>query len=201
MKANIQHRYHIDPWMAAALLLLSCGPLLIPLVYIVMNKNAAHSSYSGIVIIAVVGVAGVLACVSVRVFRGTKLHYCARTGQESSARTLVDSQSNVNATTIFGDTPLHLAVKYEHIGVVMVLVDAHANCDAANRVGQSPLHEAAINGNLTICQILLNGGAIPFRQDKWGRTPAQLARLKGHEALAGLIEKVAVNMQYRTERA
>lgn len=85
--------------------------------------------------------------------------------------TLLNSGSNVRATTKTGDTPLHWAATsyYPHL-TVQQLIDAGAQINTVNRRGMTAIHAAAEYGDASAVKILLAANADITIIDSQGKT-------------------------------
>jgi ankyrin repeat protein len=116
----------------------------------------------------------------------SELHYCALSGSEDEARTLLDSGQDPDLRDRDGFTPLHLAAQQSNLPVASLLLERGASVDPVNKFGNTPLFVAVFNsqGRGELIRTLRNAGADPFKQNLSGQTPLGLARLIANHDVA-----------------
>jgi ankyrin repeat protein len=75
-----------------------------------------------------------------------------------TARSLITTKIDVNATDVDGSTALHWAVQRDSVELVDLLLASGANPKAATRYSITPLHLACMSGNAAILERLLKAG-------------------------------------------
>ena len=99
--------------------------------------------------------------------RSTPLHWAAKNGLTTIARSLLDNGVAVSATDQFGRTPLHLAVASP--AMVALLIASGADVNVADVFGRTPLHEALPYQESVV--LLIDSGADVSARDFLGNTP------------------------------
>jgi ankyrin repeat protein len=97
-------------------------------------------------------------------------------------------------TSRYDGTALIAAAHLGHDGVVRQLIAAGAPLDHVNNLHWTALIEAIVLGDGGVrhqatVRALLDAGASTRLADRGGRTPLQLARARGHEAIAGMLQR------------
>lgn len=82
-----------------------------------------------------------------------------KSGDRTTALTLIQQKVNVNTPESDGTTALHWAVQKDDADLVDRLIKAGANVNARNDYGSTPMSEAAINGDAAVMDKLLKAGA------------------------------------------
>jgi Ca2+-binding EF-hand superfamily protein len=120
----------------------------------------------------------------------TPVHVAAYHGSTACLALLLrQDPSLVHARNAAGMTPLHVACQRGAAGCVKALIEAQ--CDVNTRdhtLGQTALHYAAERGNLFCVKLLLDNEADPSISNAKWKTPLDKALLKGHTAVAQLLE-------------
>jgi ankyrin repeat protein len=126
----------------------------------------------------------------------TALHWAARHDDLATAKSLLASKANPNATNRYGVTPLSLACTNGSAPLVTALLDAGADANLTLRGGETPLMTAARTGRLAAVQALLARGA---RADDKLPAGGQTALLwAAHEGHAPVVEAlIAAGADFR----
>lgn len=102
---------------------------------------------------------------------------------ETTLRSLLNSNVNVNQLGKKGRTPLYLASNLGAKNLVQLLLEKNAQVNLSNRNGKTPLFVAAKKGHVEIMKLLLQYGADLNQADKSGRTPLYQASQMGESHL------------------
>ncbi|HEY2380507.1 MAG TPA: ankyrin repeat domain-containing protein [Terriglobia bacterium] len=106
-----------------------------------------------------------------------------KSGDRTTALSLLQQKVNVNAPEADGTTALHWAVQKDDADLVDRLIKAGANVNAKNDYGSTPMSEAAINGDVAIMDKLLKAGASAESSNADGQTALMIvARTNNVEA-------------------
>jgi ankyrin repeat protein len=121
----------------------------------------------------------------------TPLHLAVFFNRNDIAELLIAEGADIDAVSKNGMavTPLHSALANRNGRIAMILIGKGADVNARSGAGYMPLHYTAANNMETIAEVLLERGVDTAAREAEGRTPYELARQKGHEDLAGLIER------------
>ena len=127
----------------------------------------------------------------------TALHWAARHDDLPTAKSLLTSRANPNATNRSGVTPLSLACTNGTAALVTALLDAGADANLALPGGETPLMTAARTGRLPVVSALLAKGArVDAKLAAGGQTALMWAAHHGHaDVVAALI---AAGADFRT---
>ncbi|EER27835.1 hypothetical protein D8B26_006053 [Coccidioides posadasii str. Silveira] len=115
--------------------------------------------------------------------RLTLLHIVSESGNDTIARTLIDSGANVNATDYYGRRPIHLACCEGKTEVIKLLLDSGADIMAQDNFGLTPFAYAARVDNAAALELvigrvrLVNGDLFLPKTD--GATPLHTAATDG----------------------
>ena len=82
------------------------------------------------------------------------LHYVARSGDRSAAKSLIEAGINVNKAGDLGYTPLHVACMRGDLEIVKLLVKSGANLFARSENETTPFMSAHAAGHDGICKFL-----------------------------------------------
>lgn len=136
--------------------MLACGPLIVPMVFIVFvgSNELADNMAVGVLLIATPAVIGLLMAALVLTVRGGKLHHCARTAQTEHIATLVSLGADVNRQTALGATALHYAAARGDRHSVKVLIDSGADPSLQDRQGRTPCDWAQARGQVEVVELL-----------------------------------------------
>lgn len=123
----------------------------------------------------------------------TALHFSCFFGQGTAAHILIEAGAPVDAvaSNAMKVMPLHSAASARNSEAARHLLEHGAPVNARQHGGWAPLHAAAQNGDRAMVELLLRHGADTKLANDEGKTAAMIAREKGHEELAGLLEKGA----------
>lgn len=104
----------------------------------------------------------------------------ARTQDQSSVRSLLDRNADVNARANDGSTALLWAAHWDDGATAELLIRARANANLANDFGMTPLSRACTNGSAAMVQRLLEAGANPNTRIGTGETPVMTCASSGN---------------------
>ena len=110
----------------------------------------------------------------------TPLHLAALEGHAAVAKSLLDSQAQVNARGLREETPLHMAMYDGHREMAELLLANQADVNAQSANGETPLHLAARKGHRELVELLLDHHAEVNARDRQDATPLQYAAAAGH---------------------
>ncbi|HVM92221.1 MAG TPA: ankyrin repeat domain-containing protein [Terriglobales bacterium] len=121
----------------------------------------------------------------------TALHFACFFGQSQAALELIEAGAAVDAVAAnpMKVMPLHSAASARNLEAARHLLEHGAPVNARQEKGWAPLHAAAQNGDRAMAELLLRHGADPRQANDDRKTAAMVAREKGHEDLAGLLER------------
>lgn len=91
------------------------------------------------------------------------LHYCARCGYTSVAKSILDSLCQIDPDEEFiGElAPIHVACRYNQISMLRLLLAHGCSPNLPSRVyGNTPLHYACFYGHLEVARVLLEEGQV-----------------------------------------
>ena len=115
----------------------------------------------------------------------TPLMECSRTGKLESVKSLVASDTEINAKeNRQGHTALMWAAAAKHADIVGVLIEHGAEVNGRSKGGFTPLMFAVQQGDMDAARMLLAAGADVNGATPDGDTPLLLASAGGHEELA-----------------
>jgi ankyrin repeat protein len=98
---------------------------------------------------------------------------------------------DARSTNRMQNTALHAALALSgDVGVVRRLVEAGVDVRTRGGGGYTPLHLAASRGNADAVALLVARGADPAARTDDGQTAADVARGRGHDAVAGQLDRV-----------
>ena len=123
----------------------------------------------------------------------TALHFTCFFGQAEAARVLIEAGAVVDAvaSNAMKVMPLHSAASARNVEAARHLLEHGAPVNARQQGGWVPLHAAAQNGDRAMVDLLLRHGADVKLANDEGKTAAMIARDKGHEELAGSLERAS----------
>jgi len=121
-------------------------------------------------------------------FGETALMYIALLGDVARAQKLIARGAKVNKE---GWTPLHYASTKGQVAMVKLLLTNGALPNDISPEGNTALFMAVQTESLETVQLLINAGADPTASNLKAQDSIDMARLKGKEALARALEKVA----------
>ena len=110
-----------------------------------------------------------------------------RTGDLAAVRSLIGSETDVDAPQGDGATALHWAAHRSDLEATELLLEAGAEVNAANALGATPLWLAAKNGAAGIAERLLDAGADPNVTLRMGETPLMSAARSGSLAVVEML--------------
>ena len=110
-----------------------------------------------------------------------------RTGDLAAVRSLIGSETDVDAPQGDGATALHWAAHRSDLEATALLIEAGAEVNAANALGATPLWLAAKNGAAGIAERLLDAGADPNVTLRMGETPLMSAARSGSLAVVEML--------------
>ena len=110
-----------------------------------------------------------------------------RTGDLAAVRSLIASETDIDAPQGDGATALHWAAHRSDLEATELLMEAGADVDAANALGATPLWLAAKNGAAGIAERLLDAGANPNVTLRMGETPLMSAARSGSLAVVEML--------------
>ena len=110
-----------------------------------------------------------------------------RMGDLAAVRSLIGSETDVDAPQGDGATALHWAAHRSDLEATALLIEAGAAVDAANALGATPLWLAAKNGAAGIAERLLDAGANPNVALRMGETPLMSAARSGSLAVVEML--------------
>ena len=106
----------------------------------------------------------------------TALHLAALEGSEDLARTLIEKNADVDASTSeTQSTPLHYAAQSGHIHIVKLLLGHDACIDLGDSFGETALHNSLRADHDDIAILLIHHGSPLFQPDHRGRIPLHFA--------------------------
>jgi ankyrin repeat protein len=112
-----------------------------------------------------------------------KLILVAGLGDVRKMKNLLDSGTDINATSATGRTALQWAAWAGHADVVLLLLESGSSINIASGDGSTALILAANEGSSDIVQILIDRNADVDAQDKEGMSALMLATLQNHEEI------------------
>ena len=117
------------------------------------------------------------------------LHFAALGDAPACVHALLDRGAAIDAKAANGFAPLHFAASYGCAAAARELLLRGADVNAAASGGERPLHLAAGRGLGAMCALLLGFGAdAGARLSLSGSSPARHAAMKGHAAVAAMLE-------------
>lgn len=134
------------------------------------------------------------ASVNVRAANGwTALTLASARGFDTVVTTLLLRDADPNIADIYGWTPLMRAVEQNRPAATRALLaSGRVDANARDENGHTALHHAAVQGLTEIARMLVEHGADVQIRDRGGRTPGMLAVAQGHEAIAEIIQRAAM---------
>ena len=117
----------------------------------------------------------------------TPLHHAAYEGHKKLIKIIVESGTNINATSDKRVTPLNTAVGMGLIDCVELLINLGANLNEKDGEGWTALHLSSYSGKIEIVKLLIDKGADINAQDVDGETP--LNRAENEKEIADLLRK------------
>ncbi|KAF8542374.1 hypothetical protein BDD12DRAFT_876727 [Trichophaea hybrida] len=127
----------------------------------------------------------------------TPLMVSAESGDEATARVLLDQEARIGAKDKNKQTALHFAAAKAHDQMIKLLFHRGADTEAMDGEGRTPLHHAASNGHNTTLQMLIKTLSVDKEvTDYYGRTALHHAASNGHDTtLRILIETLSVDKE------
>ena len=108
-----------------------------------------------------------------------RLVQAVKSGDKTTALSLLQQKIDVNASEADGTTALHYAVRADDEELVDRLIRAGANVKAANRYGVAVIYLACVNGNAAMIEKLLKAGADANAVSNEGETALMTAARTG----------------------
>jgi ankyrin repeat protein/protein-tyrosine-phosphatase len=118
----------------------------------------------------------------------TALHLASNCGYPYVVHLLLENGAEIDAETEYGWTPLFGSLA--HWWIMKMLLVRGANPNADNSYGGTILHRAARAGFTRAVRVLLEMGADRNLKTLYGTTALEEARLRGHHAIARLLQSV-----------
>lgn len=147
--------YKVDPWMAARVLMLACGPLVVPMAVVFFTGfDRLPNATLGFALMGAPAAVGLCMIALMLCLRGGSLHHCARTGQIEHMTRLLASSSEVNRKTILGATALHYAAARGDRQCVQTLLESGANPALYDHHGKTPCDWAQAQGQSDLTELL-----------------------------------------------
>lgn len=115
------------------------------------------------------------------------LYNAAREGNLKKVNQLIDSETNVDQSKLYGRTPLYIASAGGYTDVCALLIDRGADVNQADDDGWTPLLIASQCGHVKVCALLLDNGADVGQANNDGWTPLLGASLDGHADVCALL--------------
>ena len=131
-------------------------------------------------------------------FGETALMYIALLGDVARAQKLIARGAKVNKE---GWTPLHYASTKGQVGMVKLLLTNGALPNDISPEGNTALFMAVQTDSLETVQLLINAGADPTASNLKAQDSIDMARLKGKDALARALEKVAQERKLKEKQS
>uniref|UniRef100_A0A182QY78 Uncharacterized protein n=1 Tax=Anopheles farauti TaxID=69004 RepID=A0A182QY78_9DIPT len=132
-------------------------------------------------------------------YDSTPLHVAIAIDCNEIAAFLIESGTDVNASSKFGDTPLHVAARHGNIVAARMLILKYAAIDERNASGLTPLMQAMYSRNLDIMKLLIGAGANIDLLKLHLAEIEQLANLPAIHMFVdhyGLLEFLVLQLQY-----
>ena len=131
-------------------------------------------------------------------FGESALMYIALIGDISRAERLIARGAKINKE---GWTPLHYASTKGQAAMVKLLLSKGALPNDISPEGNTALFMAVQTENLETVQLLINAGADPTASNLKAQDSIDMARLKGKDALARALEKVAQERKLKQQQS
>lgn len=131
-------------------------------------------------------------------FGETPLMYVALLGDTARAQKLITRGAKVNKD---GWTPLHYASTKGQAAMVKLLLANGALPNEISPEGDTALFMAVQTDSLETVQLLINAGADPSASNLKAQDSIDMARLKGKDALARALEKVAQDRKLKQRQS
>lgn len=131
-------------------------------------------------------------------FGETPLMYVALLGDTARAQKLIARGAKVNKD---GWTPLHYASTKGQAAMVKLLLANGALPNEISPEGDTALFMAVQTDSLETVQLLINAGADPSASNLKAQDSIDMARLKGKDALARALEKVAQDRKLKQRQS
>lgn len=131
-------------------------------------------------------------------FGETPLMYVALLGDTARAQKLIARGAKVNKD---GWTPLHYASTKGQAAMVKLLLANGALPNEISPEGDTALLMAVQTDSLETVQLLINAGANPSASNLKAQDSIDMARLKGKDALARALEKVAQDRKLKQRQS
>ena len=112
----------------------------------------------------------------------------ANTGHRESVKSLINADSDIQASSVHWQPRLHLAAMTDNVAIVHMIIDGGADVNVtAPENGIRPLHIAATKGCVNVCEFLLKHGADMDAQTAAGDTALHLAAANKHLDVVSLL--------------
>jgi len=127
----------------------------------------------------------------------TPLMISAESGDEATARVLLDQEARIGAKDKNKLTALHFAAAKAHNQMIELLFHRGADKEAKDGEGRTALHHAALNGHNSTLQMLIKTFSVDKEaKDSEGRTALHHAASNGHNTtLQMLIKTLSVDKE------
>ncbi|KAF8535735.1 hypothetical protein BDD12DRAFT_326423 [Trichophaea hybrida] len=121
----------------------------------------------------------------------TPLMVSAESGDEATARVLLDQKARIGATNKKKQTALHFAAAKAHDQMIKLLFHRGADKEAKDGEGRTALHHAASNGHNTTLQMLIETLSVDKEtKDGHGRTALHHAASNGHDTTLRILIEI-----------
>jgi ankyrin repeat protein len=117
----------------------------------------------------------------------TQLHEAVWMGRMDAVKSLLASNTDIDAKDIRGMTPLQWAAQFGNKDAAAYLLAKHADRNATNRFGETPLHRAVWKGHEDVVALLLASNVAVNARDNVGATPLHDAAANGKMKTAELL--------------
>jgi len=134
-------------------------------------KNVSLNAFAGLLLVAALPTFGAAA--------DLRLIDAVKKSDARTAKSLVASKVDINATEVDGSTALHWAAQRDNVELLDLLLAAGANPKVSTRYKITPLYFAAMNGNAAIIERLLKAGVDVNSTAEEGETALMTASRTG----------------------